>query len=159
MLATSHLLWSGVWYGIAADAVARAQSFVRAAARKSAGTVPPGATHLAEAVNLLQLVKSNLLTGLKTYESARANPDKLSSMSFAIAMNNVKIASSETILEIIHRALLVCGIMGYKNGTPYSLGRHLRDAHSARLMISNDRILGNTATMLLVQKPDLSLLG
>jgi acyl-CoA dehydrogenase len=49
--------------------------------------------------------------------------------------------------------------MGYKNGTPYSLGRHLRDAHSAQLMISNDRILGNTSTMLLVQKPDTSLLG
>lgn len=159
MLATSHLLWSGVWYGIAADAVLRAQSFVRAAARKSAGVIPPGASHLAEAVNLLQLVKSNLVTGLKTYEEARATPDRLSSMSFAIAMNNVKVASSETILEIINRALLVCGIMGYKNGTPYSLGRHLRDAHSARLMISNDRILGNTATMLLVQKPDLSLLG
>lgn len=159
MLATSHLLWSGVWYGIAADAVARAQSFVRAAARKAQGQVPPGAAHLAEAVNLLQLVKSNLLTGLKTYLDARANPDRLSSMSFAIAMNNVKIASSETILDIIHKALLICGIMGYKNGTPFSLGRHLRDAHSARLMISNDRILGNTATMLLVQKPDVSLLG
>lgn len=158
MLATSHLLWSGVWYGIAADAVARAQSFVRAAARKSQGQIPPGASHLAEAVNLLQLVKSNLVTGLKTYDEARQQPDRLSSMSFAIAMNNVKIASSETILEIIHRALLVCGIMGYKNGTPYSLGRHLRDAHSARLMISNDRILANTAMMLLMQKPDLSLL-
>lgn len=32
MLATSHLLWSALWYGIAADAVARAQAFVRAAA-------------------------------------------------------------------------------------------------------------------------------
>ena len=159
MLATSHLLWSGVWYGIAADAVARAQSFVRAAARKSAGTVPPGAAHLAEAVNLLQLVRANLLAGLKTYADARTNPDRLSSMAFAIAMNNVKIASSETILDIINRALMVCGIMGYKNGTPFSLGRHLRDAHSARLMISNDRILGNTATMLLVQKPEISLLG
>ncbi len=41
MLASSHLLWSGVWYGIAADAVLRAQAFVRAAARKSAGTMRP----------------------------------------------------------------------------------------------------------------------
>ncbi|MCJ9748380.1 acyl-CoA dehydrogenase family protein, partial [Neorhizobium sp. SHOUNA12A] len=38
MLATSHLLWSAVWYGIAADAVLRAQAFVRAAARKAGGT-------------------------------------------------------------------------------------------------------------------------
>ena len=159
MLATSHLLWSGVWYGIAADAVARAQAFVRAAARKSPGTPPPGALRLAEVSCLLQMVKSNVVAGLKAYEEAKADAERLSSMAFAVAMNNVKIASSETILPIINHAMLICGIMGYKNGTPYSLGRHLRDAHSAQLMISNDRILGNTSTMLLVHKQDASLLG
>ncbi|RWX74488.1 acyl-CoA dehydrogenase [Neorhizobium lilium] len=159
MLANSHLLWSGVWFGIAADAVSRAQAFVRAAARKSGGTTPPGTLRLAEATSLLQLLKSNILCGLKTYEDAKADPDQLSSMAFSIAMNNIKLASSETILTIINQAMIVCGIMGYKNGTPYSLGRHLRDAHSAQLMISNDRILSNTSTMLLVQKPDTSLVG
>jgi acyl-CoA dehydrogenase len=159
MLATSHLLWSGVWYGIAADAVARAQAFVRAAARKSPGVPPPGALRLAEVSSLLQMVKSNVVAGLKVYEEAKADADRLSSMAFAVAMNNVKIASSEMILTIINHAMLICGIMGYKNSTPYSLGRHLRDAHSAQLMISNDRILGNTSTMLLVHKQDTSLLG
>jgi acyl-CoA dehydrogenase len=105
------------------------------------------------------MVKSNVVAGLKAYEDAKADPDKLSSMAFAVAMNNVKIASSETILEIVNHAMLICGIMGYKNGTPFSLGRHLRDAHSAQLMISNDRILGNTSSMLLVHKQDTSLLG
>lgn len=159
MLATSHLLWSGVWYGIAADAVGRAQAFVRAAARKSPGVTPPGALRLAEVSNLLQMVKSNVIAGLKAYEEAKADADRLSSMGFAVAMNNVKIASSEMILPIINHAMLICGILGYKNGTPYSLGRHLRDAHSAQLMISNDRILGNTSSMLLVHKQDTSLLG
>ncbi|MCA0340232.1 MAG: acyl-CoA/acyl-ACP dehydrogenase, partial [Proteobacteria bacterium] len=159
MLATSHLLWSAVWYGIAVNAVARAQAFVRAAARKSPGVTPPGALRLAEASNLLQLVKSNTIAGLKEYEAAKADPDRLSSMGFAVAMNNVKIASSETILTIINQAMLICGIMGYKNGTPFSLGRHLRDAHSAQLMISNDRILGNTSNLLLVHKQDTSLIG
>ncbi|WP_112942667.1 MULTISPECIES: acyl-CoA dehydrogenase family protein [unclassified Rhizobium] len=159
MLASSHLLWSGVWYGIAIDAFSRAQAFVRAAARKSPGAPPPGALRLAEVSNLLQMVKSNVVAGLKAYEDAKADPDKLSSMAFAVAMNNVKIASSETILEIVNHAMLICGIMGYKNGTPFSLGRHLRDAHSAQLMISNDRILGNTSSMLLVHKQDTSLLG
>ncbi|MDK4705494.1 MULTISPECIES: acyl-CoA dehydrogenase family protein [unclassified Rhizobium] len=159
MLASSHLLWSGVWYGIAADAVSRAQAFVRAAARKSPGAPPPGALRLAEASSMLQMVKSNVVAGLKAYEEAKLDADRLSSMAFAVAMNNVKIASSEMILPIINHAMLICGIMGYKNGTPYSLGRHLRDAHSAQLMISNDRILGNTSTMLLVHKQDTSLLG
>lgn len=159
MLAASHLLWSGVWYGIAADAVARSQAFVRAAARKMAGQTPPGALRLAEVSNQLQMVRSNIVAGLKTYEDAKDDENKLSSMGFAVAMNNIKICSSEMILPIINHAMLICGIMGYKNGTPYSLGRHLRDAHSAQLMISNDRILGNSSSMLLVHKQDTSLLG
>jgi acyl-CoA dehydrogenase len=159
MLATSHLLWSAVWYGIAADAVARAQAFVRAAARRSPGTPPPGAARLAEVSSKLQIVKSNVIAGLRAYSDTKTQPDKLMSMGFAVTMNNVKICSSETILEIINHAMLICGILGYKNGTPYSIGRHLRDAHSAQLMISNDRILGNSANLLLVHKLDTSLLG
>lgn len=159
MLANSHILWSAVWYGIAVDAVSRAQAFVRAAARKTPGSVPPGALRLAEVSNLLQTMKSNVVAAIKAYEEARHDEEKLSSVAFAVAMNNVKIASSETILTIINHAMLICGIMGYKNNTPYSLGRHLRDAHSAQLMISNDRILGNTSNMLLIHKQDTSLLG
>ncbi|THV09850.1 acyl-CoA dehydrogenase family protein [Rhizobium rhizophilum] len=159
MLASSHLLWSALWYGIAVDAFAKAQTFVRAAARKAPGTQPPGLVQLAEMSGQLQVIRSNIQAGLASYEQALKDLDRLSTMGFAVAMNNVKIASSEMILPVIHQALRICGIMGYKNGTPYSLGRHLRDAHSAELMISNDRILGNTATMLLVHKQETGLLG
>lgn len=159
MLANSHILWSGVWYGIAVDAVHRAQAFVRAAAKKTPGVIPPGAIRLAEVSNLLQMMKSNVVAAIKAYQDAKQDEEKLSSVAFAVAMNNVKIASSETILTIINHAMLIVGIMGYKNGTPFSLGRHLRDAHSAQLMISNDRILGNTSSMLLIHRQDTSLLG
>jgi acyl-CoA dehydrogenase len=159
MLANSHILWSGVWYGIAVDAVHRAQAFVRAAAKKTPGVIPPGAIRLAEVSNLLQMMKSNVVAAIKAYQDAKQDEEKLSSVAFAVAMNNVKIASSETILTIINHAMLIVGIMGYKNGTPFSIGRHLRDAHSAQLMISNDRILGNTSSMLLIHKQDTSLLG
>jgi acyl-CoA dehydrogenase len=159
MLANAHLLWSGVWYGIAVDAVNRAHAFVRAAARHTPGVVPPGALRLAEVSSQLQLIKSNIVSGLKTYETAKHDPERLSSAGFAVEMNNIKIASSEMILTIINHCMLICGIMGYKNGTPYSLGRHLRDAHSAQLMISNDRILANSSNILLIHKQDTSLLG
>ena len=66
-------------------------------------------------------------------------------------MNNLKVTGSEMAVEIVQLALLICGITGYKNDTPYSVGRHLRDALSAALMISNDRILANTSNLLLVQ--------
>ncbi|MBO6754753.1 MAG: acyl-CoA/acyl-ACP dehydrogenase [Roseibium sp.] len=159
MLAVSHLLWGALWYGIAADAVTRAQAFVKAAAKRNPGQTPPGALRLAEASNLLQLVKANVVAGLKQFETCKGDPDALNAMSFSVAMNNIKIGTSQTILTIINHCMLICGIAGYKNGTPFSLGRHLRDAHSAQLMISNDRILGNTSTMLLVNKQDTSLLG
>ena len=49
-------------------------------------------------------------------------------------------------------------LQGYKNDSPYSLGRHLRDAHSAAIMISNDRIASNTANLLLVNRVEAGLL-
>jgi acyl-CoA dehydrogenase len=45
------------------------------------------------------------------------------------------------------RAMLVCGIAGYRNDSKTALGRHLRDATGAALMVNNDRILGQNAMM------------
>ena len=46
-----------------------------------------------------------------------------------------------------HRAMVICGIAGYRNDSKLSLGRHVRDAIGAGLMVNNDRILGQNATM------------
>jgi acyl-CoA dehydrogenase len=46
----------------------------------------------------------------------------------------------------------VCGIMGFKNDTPFSVGRHLRDAMSASLMVANERIHQTNASLLLIAK-------
>jgi acyl-CoA dehydrogenase len=54
----------------------------------------------------------------------------------------------------VNQALLICGVVGYKNDSPFALGRHLRDAHSAALMVGNDRILATNASLLLVLKED-----
>jgi hypothetical protein len=46
------------------------------------------------------------------------------------------------VIDVINESMMVCGIYGYKNDTPYSVGRHLRDAHQrlARKQ-SRDRML------------------
>lgn len=67
-------------------------------------------------------------------------------------LNHLKIGASEAAPRIVHQALQVTGILGYKNDTPYSLGRHYRDVLSASLMISNARITSKNASMLLVFK-------
>ncbi len=158
MLATSHLLWASLWFGIAADALVRAQNFVRTEARKRPGFTPPGAQRVADANAMLQRLRADIADGLRRFEKATLDHDELMSMGFAVAMNNIKLNASRSIVEIIQEAMMVCGIWGYKNDTPYSLGRHLRDAHSAAIMISNDRIVGNTANLLLVNRINTSLL-
>jgi len=154
MLATAHLLWSAVWFGVASDALARAQSFVRKDARRRPDGPAPGALRLAEAANKLQLMRVNIVEGLKRFARAQQNEDDLNSMNFAVAMNNVKIGSSQLSIEIINHALLIAGIAGYKNDTPFSVGRHMRDALSAQVMISNDRIFTNLSNLLLAQRID-----
>ena len=157
MLPTSHLVWSAVWLGIASDAVARARAFIRAEARKTAGTTPIGATRLAEAAQTLKVMKSGLRDSLRQYEAALAEPDQLQSPHFAVAMNNLKIGSSRLVVEVVNQAMLACGLNGYRNDSPFSLSRHLRDAHSAQLMVNNDRILANTARLQLAlrEEPEL----
>jgi acyl-CoA dehydrogenase len=73
-------------------------------------------------------------------------------MGYAVRVNNLKIAASEAAAEVCGRALRICGMLGYKNDGPYSVGRHLRDAHSAALMISNDRLHATNAALLLVHR-------
>ncbi len=157
MLAICHILWSAVWYGIASSAVSRAQSFVRAEARRSPGQTPPGALRVAEAANMLQLMRSNTIAGLSRFAGAKNDEDDLGSVGFIVAMNNIKIGASRMVVDIINHALLITGINGYRNNTPYSVGRHMRDALSAQIMISNDRIFGNVANLLLMHRLDPSL--
>lgn len=153
----SHVLWAGLWTGIAMDAVGRARAFVRAAARQKPGTVPPAGLRLAEVASALQLMRNNLYDVAEECDrrmQAHDANESLTDLGFVLKMNNLKVASSQLAVQIVGQALQICGIAGYKNEGKFSLGRQLRDAHSATLMINNDRILQTNASLLLVHKDD-----
>ena len=44
---------------------------------------------------------------------------------------------------------------GYSNRSPFTLGRLLRDAYGAQLMVNNDRIHANNAHLLLIQQGEM----
>nr|WP_295830244.1 acyl-CoA dehydrogenase family protein [uncultured Azospirillum sp.] len=155
MLPVTHILWSSTWLGIAADAVSRARAFVRSEAKRKPGTTPASAVRLAEATAKLQQMKAVVIAAIRQYEMACGSPEQLTSLSFATAMSTLKVTTSELVREVVEAAIRTCGLAGYRNDTPYSLGRHLRDAHSAALMIGNDRIMSHVATQLLVQRDGL----
>jgi acyl-CoA dehydrogenase len=154
MLPVSHVLWSSLWLGIATDAVNRARAFVRDAARKKPGSMPPGATRLAEAVGALQTMRASVHDAARAYDAIFDDRDALSSMGFALRMNGLKVQSANLVVQIVAQAMAICGIAGYKTDTKYSVERHLRDAYSAGIQINNDRVLGASASMLLVHRED-----
>jgi acyl-CoA dehydrogenase len=152
MLPSSHVLWSSVWLGLAAAAVERARRFVRTEARKNPGTTPPSAIRLAELVAAFGQMEALVADASRRYDECWDDGEALSSMGFAIAMNSLKVSASTMVVDIVGRAMVICGMAGYREDSPYSLGRILRDAHGAAVMVNNDRILANNAQMLLVHK-------
>lgn len=154
MLPYSHILWSALWWGIAAGAHAKAAAFVRGQARKAPGTVPPTAQLLAELNVQLQTMGHQWRSMARDYDTIveRGADVEFSSMGYALQVNALKMSCSEMAPRIVHGALQIVGILGYKNDSPFSMGRAYRDALSGSLMVSNERIAAKNATMLLVHK-------
>src|SRR6185295_6326660 len=91
---------------------------------------------------------------LREFVEASEEPgrERLSTLAAALRFNNLKIAASEQAPRICQGAMGVCGIVGFKNDTPFSVGRHLRDTMSACLMVANERIHATNANLLLIAK-------
>lgn len=149
MVPFSHVLWASVWLGIATEAAQRAHDMIRTEARKKPGTTPAGALRLADLMNRVHGFRASVQDALGDYETRMSDADALASLPFAVRMNNLKITASEAVVEIVSKALLLCGIAGYRCDTQVSLGRLLRDAFSAPVMIQNDRLRATNATLLL----------
>jgi acyl-CoA dehydrogenase len=150
----SHIVWGSLWSGIAMDAVNQARAFVRSEARKTPGETPVSAIRLAEADRVLQEMRHNIAGLAQEYHQLllAASPEAFQNFGFSIRTNNLKLSSSQLIVDIVSRAMLICGIAGYRNDSRFSLGRHLRDAYGAALMVNNDRIIKLNATLLLAHK-------
>lgn len=159
MVPWSHVLWAALWTGIATDAVARAASSVRAQARRAPGTAPPTARALADVATELQAMRHHWLGVAAEFDAMdrRQSPQAratLSGLGWSLRFNHLKVSTSDAAPRLVHQALQIIGIPAYKNDSPLSLGRHYRDALSAALMISNDRIQHNSAALLMVLKED-----
>jgi acyl-CoA dehydrogenase len=151
MVPVSHILWSHLWLGVATDAFDRARAFVRAAARQKPGEPIPAALRLSHVMSDLSLLRAEVRGALDEF-LASEDRERMATMAFALRFNNLKLAASEQAPRVCQGALTTTGIVGFKNDTPFSVGRHLRDAMSACLMVANDRIHQTNAGLLLIAK-------
>lgn len=151
MVPYSHILWAALWLGIATDALNRTRSLVRKSARKQRGDIPVATHELTRIYSQHQAMRDGLFGVIREYQDLLDNDrEQLLGMAFGIRINNLKLDASQHVVNIVSQAMQLAGVMAYKNGTPFSLGRHLRDAHSAVLMIHNQRIVEANASMQLV---------
>ena len=150
----AHSVWASLWLGIAADAVSRARSGVKAEARKTPGTLPPSTLRLAEVDSTLFTMRGSVRQAIAEYHGLlnKNNLEAFSNFGFSTRINNLKITASELVVEIVSKAMMICGIAGYRNDSKISLSRSLRDAYGAALMVNNDRILGQSAQIQIMQR-------
>ncbi len=150
----AHITWSSLWAGIAADAVDKARRFVKKEAKRNLDMPPISAIRLGEVDSVLQTMRSNIHQAVEEYQELLERDDfnAFTRFGFGIRLNNLKIASSELIVDVVGRAMLICGIQGYLNHSDFSLTRHIRDAYGAALMVNNDRIMLHNSTLLLMHK-------
>lgn len=150
----SHILWSHVWLGIATEAFERGRAFVRAAARRKPGAPVPAAHSLSRVMSEVAMLRAEVECALADFLARDATADRegLSTLASVLRFNNLKLAASEQAPRICQAVLEVIGIAAYKNDSPFGVGRQLRDALSARLMVANERIHSVDAGLLMIAK-------
>ena len=150
----AHITWSALWSGIAADAVNKARQFVKKEAKRNIEMPPISAIRLGELESILQTMRNNIAVAAEDYKEMLIRGDKeaFSNFGFGIRTNNLKVTSSQQVVDIVGKAMLICGISSYRNDSIHSLSRQIRDAYGAALMVNNDRILLHNSTLLLMHK-------
>jgi len=153
----AHLTWASLWSGIAADAVNVARASVKKAALQNIEMPPISAIRLGEVDCVLQTMRSNISVAIEEYSKLLQKNDTnaFTNFGFGIRINNIKVSSSELIVDIVGKAMLITGISSYRNDSKTSLSRHIRDAYGTALMVNNDRILLHNSTLLLMHKEEI----
>jgi acyl-CoA dehydrogenase len=153
MTPVSHILWAALWTGIANDAFLRAHCYFRGQAQNDNSGNSPAGRRIAETLALMQAIEGRVAGALRLQSNRRSECSWSETMANAAEINTLKTFVSTTALQVVHHAMMICGMAAYKNGTPFTLSRHLRDLYSAPLMINNDRVDVNTANLMLAQRP------
>ncbi|MGC5535276.1 acyl-CoA dehydrogenase family protein [Streptomyces sp. SR-10] len=150
MVPLTHTLWAAVWLGLAGEAVSRA---VKVSRRRAAGNPggDTGRSALGEArwrLASLEALLADMTVRTQELMDGGAQP----TAGQRVRTNALKVAASETALEIAHLSLRVCGMAGYSEEGPFSVARIIRDLSSAPIMINNSQLLDTTAQLMLMER-------
>jgi acyl-CoA dehydrogenase len=146
-----QILLCAAWVGLAEAAAAKAHAFVRAAAKRSIGTLPPAAVRLSELANDVQAARSQLIGVALRYETLDRTGDG-EDAGLMFSLRALKVSTSEAAVKAATAALGICGMAGFRTDTPFALDRIVRDAHGSIVMVSNERLIQDNAQLLIARK-------
>jgi acyl-CoA dehydrogenase len=133
-----HVLWAALWSGLAAQALAKASAF-------SAKSAVAGEGAELTKTELSRLANKHYTMNVLIREAARetGESDTVGSMDLGrtAKIKRLKIVASELLEEICIGSLSVIGFAAYAETGKFSLSEIIRDSLSARVMISNYRLL------------------
>lgn len=138
MLPWSHILWSSCWYGMALEAFARARRLDGQRRRNNSAYVDH---RLAEAGCGLSLLRASITDAISNLVPTSYS----TSLPETIRLNDLKVSASRIAFDVASTCLEICGMPGYQERGQLSIARILRDLLSARLMVSNERLLAINA--------------
>jgi acyl-CoA dehydrogenase len=148
----AHVSWASGWLGLAQDAAAIARHTV-----SSGGSSEVGARALAEAHRDLHALQAIVSEGIRELESLYGSAERdgmLFSLDFIRASNDLKVLAADLTSRVCQGSLRASGLRGYTNNSTGSLGRHVRDALGAVVMIANERLLAANTQFLLTPPQD-----
>jgi acyl-CoA dehydrogenase len=143
MTPTIHILWAALWSGIASHALAKASLFLAKEAPAEAATAELMRAELSRLVDKHYQMNGLVRDAIADYE----RPAATEAIGFlhTARIKRLKVVCSDLLQEICLGALGLIGIRAYGETGAYSLSEPLRDALSARVMISNYRLLASNA--------------
>ncbi len=136
----SHTLWAAAWLGIATDALSTAIDFGQ---RRKPESATAAAT--LQALRLAELRQGVDVLRSLVRDAANRFDVETPELTGALRYNQLKILAADVAVEVTTGCLRMIGVEGYLTRGQFSVARHVRDALSAPLMVSNERLLLNNA--------------
>jgi acyl-CoA dehydrogenase len=143
MTPSVHIFWAASWSGIASAALDKARHYL--------GTqkLPDEDFSTALRIELSQLVDKHYVMNALIRDGAvdfdRHDASVAMGMGHTARVKRLKTVCSQNLEDICLGVLGILGMRGYAESGPYSLAEIIQDALSARVMISNYRLLTSNA--------------
>jgi acyl-CoA dehydrogenase len=161
-----QVLWAALWSGLAWGVIEKAKLFVHNEMGQNSPQNQPVQSASAQAESLtlarhdlsvlinkhyaMNAMLRDVIAAYEAESSGKAGGAAgRGAIGFAAAaqINRLKVCCADWLLEICTGALRLIGLRGYATSGPYTLAEALADALSAPIMVSNTRLVMNTAAI------------